>query len=376
MPIKLKNMKNLSFLLAFLLCFGAAFTTYTSNDLTRGFVQGDPGIASVNALTFGPEGILFIGDSKNATVYAIETGDTETPDSTEAVELSGVDLKIADLLGTTAEKINIQDMAVNPVSKKVYFAVHHEDGTPVLLTLAGDTFEWVQLDDVSYNEKAIEGAVDADAKDRRGRSLRTWTVSDINYSDSNIMVSGLSNKEFASTFRSMPFPFADGQTDASLEIYHAAHGQYETESPIKSFTSATINGKNHLIAGYTCTPLVIFPVDDLKEGSHTKGRTVAELGNWNTPTDMVVMEKEGKSYLLIANTSRSVMKVDFADIEKFEGSLSTPVEERSGTAGVEFIALPFVNVMQLDRLDSEQFVMLKREMNGELNLVTQSNRWL
>lgn len=369
-------MKNLTILLSFLLCFGAFTGIHSNNDLTKRFVQGNPGIASVSALAFGPEGILFIGDSKNAMIYAIETGDKQMLESSEEVSLANVDLKIADLLGTTADKIHIQDMAVNPVSKKIYFAVHHQDGTPVLLTLAGNTFEWVPLDDVSYSEKAIKGAVDADAKDRRGRSLRGWTVSDLNFNDGNIMVTGLSNKEFASTFRSMIFPFADAQTDASLEIYHAAHGKYETQSPVKSFTTAAVNGKTHLIAGYTCTPLVIFPVDELKNGAHTKGRTVAELGNWNTPVDMVVMEKEGSSYLLIANTSRSVMKVNFSDIEQFEGSLSTPVEERSGTAGVDFIALPFVNVMQLERLDNEQFVMLKREMNGELNLVTQSNRWL
>ena len=70
------------------------------------------------------------------------------------------------------------------------------------------------------------------------------------------------------------------------------------------------------------------------------------------------------------------MKVNFADIERFEGSLTTEVKERSATAGVNFIALPFVNVMQMDRLGNNQFVMLKREMNGALNLVTQSSRWL
>lgn len=369
-------MKKLTFFLALVLTFGMAKANDDDNELTKNFKQGNPGVASVNALAFGPEGILFIGDSKNATVYAVETNDTQMMESSEGINLSEVDVKFAELLGTTVDKISIQDMAVNPASKNLYMAVHHQDGTPVLLKLAGDKFEWVQLDDVSYSEKAIKGAVSEDAKDGRGNSLRVWTVSDLNYHDGNVMVTGLSNKEFASTFRSMSFPFGDSQTDASLEIYHAAHGQFETESPVKSFTSATINGKKHIIAGYTCTPLVVFPEDDLKKGSHTKGRTVAELGNWNTPMDMIVMQKENNSYLLIANTNRSVMKVKFSDIEQFQGSLTTEVEERSATAGVNFIALPFVNVMQMDRLDNGQFVMLKRELNGDLNLVTQSDRWL
>ncbi len=39
------------------------------------------------------------------------------------------------------------------------------------------------------------------------------------------------------------------------------------------------------------------------------GTTIAELGNRNRPTDMIVYSKDGKDYLLIANTSRGVMKV-------------------------------------------------------------------
>ena len=33
--------------------------------LTADFITGDTGIASINALSFGPEGILFVGDSKS-----------------------------------------------------------------------------------------------------------------------------------------------------------------------------------------------------------------------------------------------------------------------------------------------------------------------
>jgi hypothetical protein len=36
--------------------------------LTSNFVTGNPEVASINAMSFGPEGILFLGDSKNATI--------------------------------------------------------------------------------------------------------------------------------------------------------------------------------------------------------------------------------------------------------------------------------------------------------------------
>ncbi len=347
-----------------------------NDDLKKDFVSGNPEIQSINAIAFGPEGILFVGDSKSATVVAIDTKDNEPKEKAEPVSLKHVDVKIAEVLAAEVSNITIQDMAVNPVSKHIYFAVHHEDGTPVLLKLSGKTLEWVPLDKVSYSKREINGVLAPDAEDKRGRSLRVWTVSDLTYHDGKVLISGLSNREFGSTFRSMPFPFEEIEDDASLEIYHAAHGKYETHAPIKAFTVGMVNGKKHLIAGYTCTPLVVFPMEELVAQQHVKGRTVAELGNWNTPLDMIVMEKEGNSYLLMANSNRSFMKIKFEDIEQFEGSLNSPVEERSGTAGVEYIALPWVNVLQLDKLDGQQFIMLKRQSNGDLDLITQGERWL
>lgn len=109
-------MKKLTYLFTFVLFFGTA-TANDHSDLTKDFVRENPGIASVNALAFGPEGILFIGDSKNAAVYAIETGDNQAFESAEEISLERVDERIAEMLGTTAEKIVVQDMAVNPVSK-------------------------------------------------------------------------------------------------------------------------------------------------------------------------------------------------------------------------------------------------------------------
>ena len=70
-----------------------------------------------------------------------------------------------------------------------------------------------------------------------------------------------------------------------------------------------IEGEPHLLAAYTCTPLVKFPVAELKPGTQVKGTTIAELGNRNRPLDMIVYEKDGKDYLLLANSSRGVMKI-------------------------------------------------------------------
>lgn len=180
------------------------------------------------------------------------------------------------------------------------------------------------------------------------------------------MVSGLSNQEFGSTFRSIPFPFTNKQEQSSLEIYHAAHGQYETNSPIKTFTTAELNGKKFLVASYTCTPLVLFPIDDLKPGTHVKGRTVGEFGAGNSPLDIITMKKGNDLFLIMANSDRPVMKIKYKDIETYEGSLTEPIKENYSTAGVPYVSFPMVNVLQLDKLDDTQFVFLQRRSTETL----------
>ena len=129
-------------------------------------------------------------------------------------------------------------------------------------------------------------------------------------------------------------------------------------------------------SAYPYAASVVFPMNNLKPGEHTTGQTVAELGNWNVPLDIIQMEKEGKSYLLMANSSRAVMKISVDQVANFNDSLTEKVAERSGTAGVDFINLPFVNVQQLAKLSDSQFIMLQRKGNGDLDLLTQNNRWL
>jgi len=342
----------------------------------EGFMNGSPEIKSMSAIAFGNDGILFIGDSKSAAVFAIDTKDSEKLDKSPAIEVKKFDQKIAAALGTTVENISIQDLAVNPVSRKIYCAVHLADGTPVLLKVDGDKLSAVSLKDISYSTAAITNAPAEDAKDQRGRPLRVSSVSDISFADGKVMVTGLSNQEFSSTFRSIPFPFTKQQDATSLEIYHAAHKQYETFAPIRTFTTATIAGKKYLVASYTCTPLVLFPIDELKPGTHVKGRTVAEMGSGNSPIDMISMSRNGEQYLIMSNSNRPVFKVKYKDIESFQGNITTPVEENFATVGVDFVSLPVVNVIQLDKLDESQFVLLQRRANGDLDLWTAGERYL
>jgi hypothetical protein len=72
----------------------------------------------------------------------------------------------------------------------------------------------------------------------------------------------------------------------------------------------TIAGRQYVIAAYTCTPLVKIPVSDLKAGAKVKGQTIADLGAGNQPLDMVPYKKDGKDYILVANTAFGLLKVE------------------------------------------------------------------
>ena len=365
-------MKQLFLLLALALISSVAIA---SINYTEDFVLGDPEIQSVHAMAFGPESILFIGDSDAAQVVAIDLSNQQKAENDQMV-IADLEDELSKLLGTETDQLQIIDLAVDPTNENVYIAVNHSSGKSLLFLVNNNTLEPVNIDKVSYSKTVLNNAVAADATDRRGRSLRKWAISDLRYTAGKVMVSGLSNAEFASTFRAISFPFNESELQSSLEIYHAAHGKYETNAPIKTFTPITINGKSQILASYTCTPLVVFPMSDLQDGAHAKGRTVAELGNWNTPLDMIEMEKEGQRYVLMANSNRALMKIKVSNIESFGDSLSKPVIERAGTAGVDFVNLPFVNVQQLDKLNETTFVMIQRDANGVLVLKTSNNRWL
>ena len=183
-----------------------------------------------------------------------------------------------------------------------------------------------------------------------------------------LFVAGLSNEEFASTLRSIPFPFQAADKGSSIEIYHGSHGRFETNAPIKTFAAIELNGETNLLAAYTCTPLVRIPVAVLKPGVKVKGTTVAELGNHNNPLDMVVYEKGGQEYVLMSNDVRGLMKVSLAKV----GTIEPITKHVSNTAGLTFQKLDAFknNVTKLGRLDKNNALLLVKNDKGSFNLET------
>src|SRR4029077_1498475 len=123
-------------------------------DLPSGKVQ----LMSAGALAFGPEGILFVGDSVGGAVVAIDTGDRKAA-SAAKINIQGIDEKIAALVGVTPDQILINDVKVNPISKNVYLSASRGRGPeamPLILRVdAAGKITTLPLDNAMHSSVSL-----------------------------------------------------------------------------------------------------------------------------------------------------------------------------------------------------------------------------
>ena len=331
-------------------------------DLTDSLKAGKADLKSAGSLAFGPDGVLFVGDSIGGAIFAIDTQD-RTAAQASAVEVTGLAAKIAGMLGTMPDQIQINDVAVNPVSRKTYVSVSRGLGptaTPVIVRIDGaGKLEALSLDNVKHSSVALPNPISATAAGRG--NPRMQAITDLAFVDNRVFVAGLSNEEFSSALRAIPFPFNQADKGANVEIWHGSHNQFETNSPIRTFLPYKINNEETILASYTCTPLVKIPVSSLKGGAKVKGTTIAEFGAGNTPLDMIAYSKGGKNYILMSNTSRGVMKFSADGLDTYK-PITQSVADKAGVP-YETIA-SMTGVVQMDQLDSQRAVILQRTVSG------------
>jgi len=318
----------------------------------EGLEKGTPELKSATTLAFGPKGLLFVGDSSATTVFAIDTGDAKAGGE-KPVNVEKIDAKVAAALGVTEKDVKINDVKVNPASGNVYLAVTRGTGagTPAIVKVSRDgTAEAWSLKDVMFAKVALTGQ-------DKGKAQSFTSMA---FTGGKLFVAGLSSEEFASTLWAVPYPFGEAVKGSGIEIYHGAHGKLETKSPIRTFTPYKIGKEENIMASYTCTPLVKIPVSELKAGAKVKGTTIAELGNGNQPLDMIAYTKDGKDYLLSANTKYGVIKIPTADF-----ATAAAITAQTGITGPKYEKIvALTGVVQLDKFDDTRAILLVKTDAG------------
>ena len=342
--------------------------TLTAGSPAVELTGGKVGLKSAGALAFGPNGILFVGDSVAGTLVAIDTEDTKAPASAVKINVNGFDAKIGALVGIPADQVVVNDVAVNPISKNVYLSAARgrgPDAMPLIVKVDGSgNVTALNLDNAKHASVSLADAPGGDPTSRQ----RMQTITDLVYVNGNVMVAGLSNEEWSSALRSIPYPFTAAPKGATLQIWHSSHGQYETMAPIRTFTPYTIAGQQYILAAYTCTPLVKIAVNQLKPGAKVKGVEIADLGAGNQPLDMVPYKKDGHEYVLIANSSYGVVKLRADKLESYPAIDSPTVTD---VAGVPYDKISSVrDVRHLAQLDDSNVLLVMGKNGGASALQT------
>jgi hypothetical protein len=338
---------------------------------------GNPGIKSIEAIAFGPDGLLLIGDGRGAQVVSIETGDLAAVKWTKT-DIADIRAHLAGKLGADAKGIEILKLAVNPVSQKVYIAVRRlQDKQDVLLTLdgAGKVSEF-SFDKVKHNCFPLSA----------GEKSKITKVTDLTWADDRILVAAQANETFASRIFSI-LPKGAEAVCFSTDTFHVAHNQWETKAPIRTVIPYEQGGKRYLVGAFTCTPIVKYALDDMKPNAQVKGESVIELGYGNTPQDMFIYEKDGKSYILM-NTVRMkgfqakdpvgpspywTCKVDYnilAETAKInDKALQRTAGKASESKTDRAVVVPtFHGVMHMDRLDTTRAVVIRTDDKDGMSL--------
>jgi hypothetical protein len=330
-----------------------------------------PTLTSLGPLTFSADGTLFAADNQSAAIYAFDLTGVVANTAPGAKGTDGLDQKLAAMLGTGAQEIAVTDLAVHPQTHNAYVSVMRGQGNgaaPALFRIDGTgKIEMVNLKAVKFSKVELPNApaaTPAAAGDRRG--ARSQTVTDMAFIDGRLWVAGLSNEEFASKLRGIPYPFNAVDKGTSVEIWHDNHAQVETRSPVYAFIPYTINNQPYLIAGYLCTPLVKFPLSSLKPGEKVRGTTIADVGAGNRPLDMIQYRKDGHEYLLMSNNSRGVMKIE---AEKIPSAPAITTPTTSDHVGVPYTTVANMRgIEQLDLLDAQNSIVVARADSGAMNL--------
>lgn len=374
------------FLLLFVGCKDASkeqASIADNQEKSLSFLDDSALINGANVLAFGPDNVLFVGDSKAGKLYAVPTQSDELKDAIP-YNMEGFDVLMAKKLNIEPRDVIIGDMKIHPVSQEAYVSVKlgHQPGAKSVIAVVNPASKDIRLLEISEENSqsvSIKNPASSDLVFWKETSASSLNITDIDYNNGYVYVAGLTNSEFASTLRKIAYPFTESQDMVnSIEIYHAVHTQNETRAPIRTMLFEEIDGNSTLLASYTCTPLVTIPADEINEGADVKGKTIAELGYGNTPIDMLVVTTQGfdgstSKSLIVTNKNRGGTMIPLNSVIagiKGDGMAGQRAMFASGLKGIQEI--PTANVMQVDIQNPQMLGVVRRNIEtGDIDLVSE-----
>jgi hypothetical protein len=353
------------------------------------------------ALEFSDTGTLFVGDNYNGAVYAFDIKDAAPLDQVAPVNILGIDIKIADVLGVAPSALAINDMAVHPVSAEIYISVtrigNFESAPAIMKITQTGKIELLDLTSFDFQKQVLSNYPDQETTFRpRGLgkkspqardlakgeiTLSSIAIMDMEYHEGELFVSGVAFDNFLSTLRRMPYPFDGAQSAANVEMYHISHDQFETRAPIRAMSIHEIDGKTQLVAAYTCSPLVLIDLDEIVDGAQIKARTIMDYGN-GQPLDMVSYSFMGSDMLFLTSNSRGPQAIPVQGLSNAKAY--APEDFKRGGQMDLFATMPVGPVgkavmfdgmsLHIDALGDGMFVSLTRDMfTGSLNMDSNAN---
>lgn len=347
------------------------------------------------ALEFSDKGTLFVGDNYNGAIYSFDMTSSSAPAKVKPVTITDIDTKIADVLGVGVSAIEINDMAAHPVSGEIFISVSRIGSyasRPVLMKVTQDKqVELLDLSTLSFKKQELSHYPDQTTTFRpRGTmgppsprdiakgdiKLSSLAILDMVYHENELFISGVAYDDFLSTLRRIPVPFNGAQSAANVEMYHIAHDQYETRAPIRAMSIHEVDGKDQLIAAYTCSPLVLVPLDEIVDGAKIAANTLGDMGN-GQPIDMISYKLNGQDTLFVTNNSRSPQIIPLAGLNGAKA-----VNDKDFKRGGKMDIMPIMPYgpmgktvmfegmsLHMDKLGADYFVSITRDAyTGSLNL--------
>src|SRR6185369_9906954 len=135
-----ENVKHMSLKLVLVTALALATSGSLTGAASTATSGSGPTFKHVGPLAFGPDGVLFVADSQDVSITALQLATQMAGGTPGTKDVSAINQKIAALLGIDAKNLLITDMIVNPKTGNAFISAMRglgADAKPVLLRVDG-----------------------------------------------------------------------------------------------------------------------------------------------------------------------------------------------------------------------------------------------